>query len=163
MKEINISLSLQIFDKIGDFNIQEQQLIQAAQVACKNAYAPYSKFQVGCAVLLANGAIVSGNNQENAAYPSGLCAERVTLFYASANYPDVPMLSLAVTVNYEQLHLEDFVFPCGACRQVIAEYEHKSQQPLRIILVGKNEYGVLRSGLDLLPFLFSGDILKKIK
>ena len=147
------------------FSDAERQLFAAAHAACHRAYAPYSDFQVGAAVLLADGQIYEGNNQENAAYPSGLCAERVALFYVSATHPDIPIAAVAVTVNHDRApDFDDLVSPCGGCRQVIAEYEHKFKQPIKIYLLGRDErVSVIPSMQVLLPFFFSSEVLGKFK
>ncbi len=105
-----------------------------ARNTMKEAYAPYSKFHVGAAVRLANGKIVVGSNQENAAYPSGLCAERVAVFAASAQYPTVPIRQIAVVANSDEFQLSQPVSPCGACRQVLKEYEDRDRVPMMILL-----------------------------
>jgi cytidine deaminase len=122
----------------------------------KTAHAPYSEFHVGAAVLLENGKIVTGNNQENAAYPSGLCAERVAIFYASAQYPNSAVKAIAVTVKSKNMVVSEPLSPCGACRQVIAEYENKSEKPIRIIMSGeKGPIYIAKSIESLLPLMFS--------
>ncbi len=137
------------------------ELLQAARVAAKNAYAPYSKFHVGAALKLENGIVVTGNNQENAAYPSGLCAERVAIFSAGANYPDYPVNAIAICCVTENKTGKPFS-PCGACRQVLGEYESRAGKPMRIILGGmKGTAYVINSLKDLLPLSFEGDFLKK--
>jgi cytidine deaminase len=137
------------------------ELLKAARAAAKNAYAPYSKFQVGAAILLENDIVVTGNNQENAAYPSGLCAERVAVFSAGANYPDYAVNAIAICCVTENKTGKPFS-PCGACRQVLGEYENRSGKPMRIILGGmKGTAYVINSLRDLLPLSFEGDFLKK--
>ncbi|MCC7223679.1 MAG: cytidine deaminase [Chitinophagales bacterium] len=162
MKTLTCECHVELYDHYNSFSEAERQLFAAAKAALHNAYAPYSNFQVAAAVWLSDGSIYQGNNQENAAYPSGLCAERVALFYASAIKPDIAPRGIAVTVNYE--HHPDFdqiVSPCGGCRQVIAEYEHKFKQPICIYLLGSGtKVAVIRTMSELLPLLFSGDVLK---
>ena len=106
---------------IEELSKEDQDLLQQATAACKKAYAPYSRFYVGAAILLENGKIVTGNNQENAAYPSGLCAERVAIFKASADYPAAQIKTIAVTASSEEFDIDHPVSPCGACRQVLKE------------------------------------------
>jgi cytidine deaminase len=162
MKKITFQAVYELYEHYSAFEQEEVNLFRAAQQACLKAYAPYSKFQVGAAVLLENGEVLTGNNQENAAYPSGLCAERVALFYASAEYPNVPVKAMAITVNYSNTDFDSVVAPCGACRQVAAEYEQKYGQNIKVYLLGKNEKVlVVPSIKTLLPLVFSGDILKK--
>lgn len=161
MKKITFSAVFEFHDNYKKFSAEEIELFRVAQNACLQAYAPYSKFQVGAAVLLENGFMYPGNNQENAAYPSGLCAERVALFYASAVHPHVPVKALAITINYSNTLFDSIVAPCGACRQVAAEYEQKFNQNICIYLLGRNEKVlVIPSVKTLLPLLFSGDVLK---
>jgi cytidine deaminase len=140
----------------------DQKLLEEAWGACNSAYAPYSKFNVGAALRLANEMIFIGNNQENAAYPSGICAERVAVFSASATCPGVPIVSLAVVAKTTAFKLENPTTPCGACRQVIAEYEMLSGQPIRIILQGNSDKIWIIEGIaNLLPLIFHGEDLKK--
>lgn len=127
-----------------------REAIQASQ----KSYSIYSEFAVGAAVLLANGVIVRGNNQENAAYPSGLCAERTALFYAGATYPDVSVRALAIAACYRGVPREEFVPPCGACRQVMAEVIKRYGEDFDVIMVGQRETVVVRASA-LLPFMFS--------
>lgn len=161
MKKITVSAVFEFYENYNAFSPEERRLFTMAQNACLQAYAPYSKFQVGAAVLLNDGQIFPGNNQENAAYPSGLCAERVALFYASATNPDVAVKAMAITINYGNSLFDSVVAPCGACRQVAAEYEQKFNQNISIYLLGKAETVlVIPSVKTLLPLLFSGDVLK---
>lgn len=162
MKELKIESTLQFFEDYSNFSNEQIALFEATKNAVNNAYAPYSNFRVGAAVLLEDGSIYEGNNQENAAYPSGLCAERVALFYAGAIKPNVSIRAIAVTIDYSNnIDFEDIISPCGACRQVIAEYEHKFQKNITIYLLGRaKRVYVIESMKTLLPFYFSGDILK---
>jgi len=138
----------------------EKKLIEQAKSASVNAYAPYSHFLVGAALLLENGEIICGNNQENAAYPSGLCAERTAMFYANANYPDVPVLTMAVAAQNFGGFLKDPIAPCGSCRQVLLETEQRYGKNLRVILYGESEIAILETVKDLLPLSFGVDSLK---
>lgn len=141
---------------------EDRQLLKEAWIASESAYAPYSKFNVGAAVLLENNSIFRGNNQENGAYPSGICAERVAVFSASAMHPGVAIKSIAVVAKTEVFNLSNPVTPCGACRQVISEYEMLSGQPIRIILQGNSEKIWILEGIaNLLPLMFHGSELKK--
>lgn len=140
----------------------DRKLLNEAWLACDSAYAPYSNFHVGAALELANGLIFKGNNQENAAYPSGICAERVAVFSASSQYPGVAIRSIAVVAKTEVFNLANPVTPCGACRQVIAEYEMLAGQPIRIILQGNSDKIWILEGIsNLLPLMFHGGELKK--
>ena len=155
MKDLNIQTIIKDcqYDELSD---QDKQLIDKAKEMTQHSYAPYSKFKVGAAALLANGAIVTGSNQENAAYPSGLCAERTTLFYANSQYPDQAVLTLAIAARTEQDFIDNPIPPCGACRQVILETETRYKHPVRILLYGKKEIYLIKGIRDLLPLSFDG-------
>ena len=142
------------YDSIDELEAKDKELAQAAITATSTAYAPYSKFNVGAAVLFEDGEIVKGSNQENAAYPSGICAERTALFYASASRPNKAMAALAIAASQENGLLETPVTPCGACRQVMAQYQLKSGIPMRILLVGAHKIWEFAKVDDLLPFTF---------
>lgn len=131
-------------------------LIDAARSAAKRAYAPYSHFSVGAALLLDNGEIVEGSNQENAAYPSGLCAERTAAFYAHSRFPDARFCAVAVSaIGTDGQPLEEPISPCGACRQSLLEYEKLAGAGVSVLLDGKHEIFVLPSVSSLLPLAFS--------
>ena len=132
----------------------EQALVQKAIDATNNSYARYSNFHVGAACLLENGNIVIGANQENAAFPSGLCAERTAIFAAQANHPDQPITTLAIAARNANGLLKSPISPCGACRQVVLEIEDRYQRPVRILLYGTEGIYVFESIKDLLPFSF---------
>ena len=145
----------EVYDNPDELNAQDAELLQYAHKAAQNAYAPYSRFHVGAAVRLANGKIVSGNNIENAAYPSGLCAERVTLFSAQAQYPGVAIEAIAVTAHSEKTLVDEPIAPCGACRQVMVEVEKVSQCKLRILCQGETGPVMAFDGIEtLMPFFF---------
>ena len=161
MQEKKIELSF-ITAHISDLSEQEQQLVSNAKSAFKTAYAPYSGFLVGASVLLENGEIINGSNQENVAYPSGLCAERVALFYAGARYPDVKVKKIAVSVLSKNFEVTEVVSPCGACRQVMAEYEEKQEEAIKVILHSPTDEVLIANTVeDLLPFMFKSPLLKK--
>ena len=143
-----------------ELSVQDRRLVEAAREATLQSYAPYSHFHVGAAVALNNGKIVTGSNQENAAYPSGLCAERTALFAAQHQYPEAAVCSIALTARNAQGWLSHPLSPCGACRQVMVETEQRSQQPLRILLVGSNEIYLIEGIKQLLPFLFTEESLR---
>lgn len=153
MKELNIPAKITVcsYDELSNI---EKNLIDLAKKASNKSYAPYSKFQVGAAVLLENGEIITGNNQENAAYPSGLCAERVTLFFANANFPDVPVKIIALAAQAGGDFTESQVAPCGACRQVILETENRFDTPIRLLMYGKEGVYIVNSIKDILPLHF---------
>lgn len=138
---------------------EDQALIDAAREATARSYAPYSHFAVGAAARLENGTIVTGTNQENAAYPSGTCAERTTLFYANSQYPDQPVEALAVAARTETDFLDTPIPPCGACRQVLLETEKRYGRPMRVLLYGRREIYVIDRAARLLPLSFDGDFL----
>lgn len=133
---------------------EDQELVAAAIDAQTGSYSPYSHFQVGAALKLDNGLTIKGANQENAAYPSGLCAERTAMFWAGANYPEVPFKSLAIAGADHGVLCESPASPCGACRQVMAEYQKKYGKPFSIILVGSKRIRKFHCVDDVLPFIF---------
>lgn len=144
-----------VYDNEKELEAKDAELLLQAHEAALNSYAPYSQFHVGAAVRLANGVIVKGCNIENAAYPSGLCAERVALFSAQAQYPDVAVEAIAITAQSEQNPVEEPVPPCGSCRQVMVETEQRSQRPMRIICQGHTGPIFVFDGIEtLMPFIF---------
>jgi len=159
MQVINIGISIQKHADASELPAREQELIRHCISAMDTAYAPYSGFRVGAALLMEDGSIITGSNQENAAYPSGLCAERVAFFAAGSQHPEKKILAVAVTTDFP---LDKPVSPCGACRQVMAEYELKQNSPIRIFMVGKDgTIYITQSIQELLPMYFSGEWLKK--
>jgi len=155
MKEININTTISVFNGINELPSEIQSLMNQAIETRKNAYAPYSKFRVGAAILLDNGSIVLGSNQENAAYPSGLCAERVAIFQAGAIYPNAKIVKLAITAASDTNPTLSPIPPCGACRQSIAEYEFKQDTPIEIYFMGESgEVYKSNSINNLLPLSF---------
>lgn len=159
MRDLTIQANIKacLYDEL---TIEEQALMYEALEATKRSYAPYSRFSVGAAALLANGVTVCGSNQENAAYPSGLCAERTTLFYANSQYPDQPVLTLAIAARTEKEFLDNPIPPCGACRQVILETEKRYNHPVRILLYGRKEIYIIEGIRDLLPLSFDGSAME---
>lgn len=156
----NIKLEIHLQEQCWeDLANEERQLAEQAFEAACRAYAPYSRFQVGAAALLANGEIVAGSNQENAAYPSGLCAERVALFYAGSRYPDVAVRALAI-VAMAGGEMQSNISPCGGCRQVLLETEQRYGSPLRVLLCGKEKIIAFFSAADLLPLCFGRENLE---
>ena len=158
MKEIILTIKYSQYAQLTELPEMDQELIIQAREAIKRGYAPYSGYHVGAAVLLQNGIIITGSNQENAAYPSGLCAERTALFYASSQHPLVPVVAVAVSTQNDPF--SDYAKPCGACRQVMAEYEDLSNQPMHIILDGTAQIIVIDGINGLLPFRFGKADLK---
>lgn len=154
MKQRAYTVRLYEFDQLDELSEQQVLLVNSAIKAARDAYAPYSEYHVGAAVRLANGEIVIGSNQENAAYPSGMCAERVALFYAGARHPDVPVESIAIAAIREGIVQEGPVAPCGACRQVLYEKESQGEGTMELILYGSKKIQVLSRVTDLLPLPF---------
>lgn len=138
-----------------ELNSIEIELVQKAKDVLLTSYSPYSHFRVGAAVLLENGEIIAGSNQENGAYPSGLCAERVALFYAGAKYPKVPVVSIAIVASYMDEIVKSPISPCGACRQVMIEYRNIGNKPYSVIMVGQDKIVRVEDVRFLLPFSFS--------
>lgn len=160
MKQISVTANFTVFNSIDELNSIDREMMQKAIEVRKQAYAPYSKFKVGVAILLSNGKMVLGTNQENAAYPSGLCAERVAIFYAGANYPDAMVEKIFISASPEDRDLEKPIPPCGACRQSIAEYEIKQDAPIEIYFMGGiGEIYKSDSLKNLLPLLFDKNYL----
>ena len=153
MKEIEIKSVFRVYG-MNELSVEDRQLVEAAMEATKGSYAPYSKFRVGAAARLANGVVFTGANQENAAYPSGLCAERTTLFAANAQYPDQPVLALAIAARKGNRFLQAPISPCGACRQVMAEYQTLAGRPMSIIMYGTKKTWKFDKVDDILPFIF---------
>ena len=151
-KEIKIAYTE--YASLEELEPKDKELAQAAIDATAQAYAPYSKFNVGAAVLFQDGEIIKGANQENAAYPSGLCAERTALFYASASRPDKAMTAISIAASQNGELLETTVTPCGACRQVMAQYQLKSGLPMMVLLIGAHSILKFERIDDLLPFIF---------
>lgn len=156
MREYKIETIVHIFG-MAELNEQDRQLVEAARQATKGSYAPYSKFCVGAAVRLLDGTIVTGANQENAAFPSGLCAERTALFAAGAQYPDQPVVALAIAARKGRRFLSKPISPCGACRQVISGVEERFGSPIRILLYGTDGILVSEGISPLLPLRFEGE------
>ena len=152
IKELNIRY--REYEDISGLSSGDRLLVEEAVKSTANSYAPYSGFHVGAALRLSNGEIVTGSNQENAAYPSGLCAERTAMFYASARYPDAVMEAIAIAASQNGELCSLPASPCGACRQVMAQYQRKSGQEMKIILAGKEKILVFDKVEDIMPFVF---------
>lgn len=132
----------------------DQSVINLALESGNKAYAPYSNLKVGASVLLENGEIISSNNQENTAYPSGMCAERVALFYANSKYPDIPIKTIAICAFNKTEMTKTPIFPCGSCRQVLLETEFRFNKPIKVIMVGSEKIVVSDNVIQLLPLYF---------
>jgi len=157
---MTIQTEIKNFSDRTQLPIQEAELLKIAHEAAKNAYAPYSNFKVGAAILLKNGQVIFGNNQENAVYPSGMCAERVALFYAGAQFPDTPIAKIAITAIGTEKEVNQPVPPCGNCRQALLEYEIKFSEPIEVIMSGeKGEVYIIKSVAELLPLSFTKGFL----
>ena len=160
MKKIKIETHLDVFDSISELPQEIQELLNKAQQARENAYAPYSHFKVGAALQLATGDIITGNNQENAAFPSGLCAERVAVFYAGATFPNATIVSMAITARSINHIVNTPTPPCGACRQALAEYEVNQKSPISIYFMGEIGKVVKANSVkELLPLIFDSSYL----
>lgn len=164
MKSLQITIPVEIYSPDDPLlPAEDKALIDEAKSVCRDSYAPYSKFHVGAALRLANGATVRGSNQENAVYPVGCCAERTALYYAGSAYPGVAVEAIAVAVwrELDGKYLAKPGSPCGVCRQHLVETEQRYGQPIKVILYGADEVYVLRSAADLLPLTFTGDELTR--
>lgn len=160
MKEIKIESTFIVFDNLDELPQEISFLMQKAIEARQKAYVPYSNFSVGAAILLENNEIITGNNQENAAYPSGLCAERTAIFYAGSQYPNTKIIRMAITAGSKTKQTLIPIPPCGACRQAISEYEVKQNAPIEIYFMGETGKVVKSNSLaNLLPFIFDKTVL----
>jgi len=160
MKQIKITSSANVYSNLGELSTEDQMLMNKAIEARRNAYAPYSKFHVGAALLLDNREIVLGNNQENAAYPSGMCAERVAIWQAGSLFPGVKIKKLAISASSTITEVDKPIGPCGACRQTLSEYEINQKEPFPVIFMGEvGEIVKTPSLLSLLPFSFDSSYL----
>ena len=158
MESFNLISKVNVYT-INECNENDRKLIEVAQKATQQSYSPYSEYKVGAAVLLDNGIIISGNNQENAAYPSGICAERTALFYANAQYPDVAVNTVVIAAFNKGDFTEDVCTPCGSCRQVFVEIETRYNKQVRILMCSKNKVYEVDSIKALLPLSFGKDAL----
>ena len=160
MRKIEITTSATVFKDVSELSTEDKMLMDKAIKARNKAYAPYSKFNVGAALLLENNQVVLGNNQENAAYPSGMCAERVAIWKAGSEYPNIKILKLAITASSSITKVDKPVGPCGACRQSLSEYEIKQKHPFSILFMGEVGEIVKTESLNsLLPFSFDSSYL----
>ena len=158
MKEIVLQTNIKACT-LDELSAQDREIVEAARKATANSYAVYSGFNVGAAVRLSDGTVVSGTNQENAAYPSGLCAERVTMFYANSRYPNVAPKALAIATFADGDFLDEPITPCGACRQVLLETEVRYGVDMDVLLYGKRGIYKLSSVKALLPLSFDKSFL----
>ncbi len=158
MKDLTIKSEFKVYH-YDELSVEDKKLIDQAKKACDSSYAPYSNFAVGAAALLSNGVVVTGSNQENAAYPSGTCAERTTLFYANSQYPDQAVETLAVAAHNSKHFLSSPIPPCGSCRQVILETEKRYNHTIRILLYGEDEIYECHGIANLLPLSFEASAM----
>ncbi|MFD1615576.1 cytidine deaminase [Gelatiniphilus marinus] len=160
MKEIKIESTLYIFEDLNELPKDVVKLMHKAKEAREKAYAPYSNFYVGAAILLDNNQVITGSNQENASYPSGLCAERTAIYYAGAKYPKAKIVRMAITAGSKKNKTLSPIPPCGACRQAIAEYEVKQDAPIEIYFMGETGKVAKSNSLaNLLPLVFDKSVL----
>lgn len=160
MKQSKFEFEYEVYDDISQLNEADAELLTRAREVTAKAYAPYSKFNVGAAALLANGEYVAGTNQENASYPVGICAERVLLGSAATLYPDVPLVAIAISFNTTKEKSNHPISPCGMCRQSLLEYETRFKKPIRVIMGGmEGKIHIVKSSRLLLPFAFTSDEL----
>lgn len=155
-KKIEIDVEILQYEELCE---SDRQVVDAAKESTQHSYTPYSKFNVGAAVLLANGEIIQGSNQENSAYPSGLCAERVTMFYANSRYPDIAPKTLAIATFAGGQFMADPITPCGACRQVLIDCETRYGQNIAVLLYGTKYIYKLKCVRDLMPLAFDQESL----
>jgi len=159
MKEYNLTAKMRAY-QWNELTDEQRKVVQVAKDQTQNSYCPYSGFHVGAGALLANGTIMRGANQENAAYPSGLCAERTALFAAGAQYPEQPVTKLAIACFTDGHFTKEPGAPCGACRQVMLETEHRYGGKMEVLLYGEDATYVFESAADLLPLIFVKENLK---
>jgi cytidine deaminase len=160
MKPLTITSRLEVYDSIEEVSQDIQDLMEKAFEVRDAAYAPYSNFKVGAAIYLENGEVVVGSNQENASYPSGLCAERTAVYYAGAKYPNIKILKIAITAKSLRHKVVSPVPPCGACRQALVEYEVKQEEPIELFFMGETGKVVKADSVkDLLPLVFDSTCL----
>lgn len=160
MEKHQIIINYSVYPDVNSLHTNDKVLMNYAVEARQNAYAPYSNFYVGAAVLLENGEVVIGNNQENASYPSGLCAERVAIFQAGAKYPNIQIKAVAISATSKNYIVKEPAAPCGNCRQAMIEYEQKQKQPIRVLLMGEEGKVIeFNSLIDILPLAFSNSFL----
>lgn len=161
-RKLSHSIELEVFDTIEELELLDKELVIKAKQVSKKAYAPYSQFYVGAAIRLSSNEIIEGNNQENMAYPSGMCAERVAIYYANSYHSSETIDTIAVTAYSKEFNVDHPVSPCGACRQSMAEYELKQKKPIRLIMTGvTGEVYIAESIETILPFMFNETGLKK--
>lgn len=160
MKTKEIVIRISEYENLSELSPADQELILKARSAATEAYAPYSNYHVGASLRLDDGRIVSGNNQENASFPLGSCAERTVLFWANANYPKQAVESIAISAIDQNGNASLHLSPCGACRQVMLETQCRFKKPIRVILDNRNRIEIINNVESLLPLSFNGNSLK---
>lgn len=155
MIEKTITINYKVYSSINELSVKDRELVSNAKLAANNAYAPYSKFHVGAAIRMSNGRIISASNQENAAFPSGMCAERVAIFYAQSLLPKLAIDTIAIVAKQDGIITNDVTYPCAACRQVMYEAQQRGGMPIRVLMVSGGKIEVVESIESLLPFSFN--------
>ncbi|MGB1039334.1 MAG: cytidine deaminase [Flavobacteriales bacterium] len=162
VKKLKHSVEIAVYENVNDLSENDRELIERAKKVSKTAYAPYSQFYVGAAIRLSSNEIIEGSNQENMAYPSGMCAERVAIYYANSYHADSEIKTIAVTAFARDFDVSHPVSPCGACRQSMAEYELKQKKPIRLIMTGESGQIYIAESIEtMLPFMFNEVELKR--
>ncbi|WP_316799987.1 cytidine deaminase [Pedobacter frigidisoli] len=162
MKVLDLNISFEQYNDIAELNDKDRSLCEQSEQALSGSYSPYSKFRVGTAIRLKSGQVILGSNQENLAYPSGLCAERVALFSIGATYPDAFIESMAITAQTDHFEILKPVTSCGGCLQVMVEFERKQSSPIEVIFYCLNgEILKVPSVKSLMPFAFVEDRLER--
>ena len=161
MKEKKIAFDYEVYEDFSELAEEDAWLLNEARAVTEQAYAPYSKFHVGAVAMMANGEVVAGTNQENASYPVGICAERVLLGTMATLHPNIPVKSIAISFNSEEVKSDHPISPCGMCRQALLEYETRMKGPIRLILGGmEGKIYIIQKASQLLPLSFGGEDLK---
>lgn len=161
MMEKKIEFEYEVYNDISELSEQDAWLLNEARAVTEQAYAPYSNFHVGAVAMLENGEVVAGTNQENASYPVGICAERVLLGTVANLYPNVPVKTVAISYNGNEVKSDHPISPCGMCRQALLEYESRLHHPIRLILGGmEGKVYIIKSAWLLLPFAFTSKELE---
>ncbi|MGG9962377.1 cytidine deaminase [Ferruginibacter sp. SUN106] len=161
MNQEQYNFSFEVYNSIAELSPEDAKLVTEARKVTANAYAPYSHFNVGAVAQLKNGQTVTGTNQENAAYPVGICAERVLLSAAATLFPGIAIDTLAISYDNKNGKSDHPISPCGICRQTLAEYEERVKQPIRLVLSGQEgKIYIIKKASQLLPLSFGGEDMK---
>ena len=160
MKEDKYEFNYQVYNDSSELDEKDAWLLTEARAVTEQAYAPYSHFHVGAVAILENGEVVAGTNQENASYPVGICAERVLLGSVATMHPNIPVKTIAISYNSEEVKSDHPISPCGMCRQALLEYESRTSKPIRLILSGQEgKVFIIQTAGNLLPFAFTSEEL----